>query len=719
MSGDILDMEEGAIYDRKRNETRFGVFSEHAEKIMLCLFDEHGRETQVPMKKDKENNIWKVNLKGIKPGQKYAYRAYGEYNPDKGLYFNPHKLLVDPYAYEMERSFEWDESLRVGNDTDSAPHVPKCVVVDMESLLKSPKVPSPNIPRQELFIYEAHVRGMTMKNPNVPQDERGTFEGMAHPSVIGHFKNLGVNAIEIMPTQAVSVPPHLGSQKERKIDYWGYNTIAYNATDPKFGDLKDLKEMVNAYHKAGIKVIMDVVYNHTGEGGEEDFSRSVSLSMRGLDHPAYYRTYLEEKKDQQENVLHDMNGNSIMQEKADDASGCGNALDLNKPKGFQIMEKSLELMVALGVDGFRFDLASANARDEIGNFNEKTAFMRLPVDNPKFADILFIAEPWAATGGHIKANLYQCDGFSKAEKWLYWNDKKREYIRKFVSGKGSIERETNEMGHILSHRLSKETGITFATCHDGFTLYDYFKYKEKNNWSNGEENRDGDGREGAGFGENPKHIARCMANMFATVILSGGIPMLSMGDEFARTQGGNNNAYCQDNDISYMNWYPLCDEFRDLPKLIGVLAKLRKEHPLLNERLFANGTQSNDNCVYGEGKDGEFAWLRADGQLMESCDWDRNLRSLSFYLKSDDNDDLMIIMNMNENPADWRLPWASDGKPWRVVCSTRDIGMEPYIHDVKGNNYLVDGCEVVVLRSQTGTECSMKMNRSKFDRGGR
>jgi len=683
MSGGILDMEEGAIYDRKKNETRFGVFSEHAEKVELCLFDEHGNETRVPMVKDEETNVWKVNLKGIKPGQKYGYRVYGEYNPEKGLYFNPNKLLVDPYAYEMEKSFEWDESLRVGNDTDSAPHVPKCVVADMEKLLAGKKVPSPDIPQRELFIYEAHVKGLTALNPDVPQDERGTFKGMSHPSVIGHFKNLGINAVEIMPAQSVSVPPHLGSQQEKKIDYWGYNTVTYNATDPKFGDLKDLKEMIDVYHKAGIKVIMDVVYNHTGEGGESDPSRSVSLSMRGLDSLAYYRTCPDHP------------------EKPDDASGCGNALDLNKPKGFQVTEKSLELLVALGVDGFRFDLASANARDEVGNFNEKTAFMRLPVDNPKFADTLFIAEPWACGGGYIGADLYQPKGFSQAEKWLYWSGEARDDIRKFVCGMGSIDGVTGRISYNQAHRCSENTGIVFPSCHDGFTLHDFFQYKEKNNWANGEENRDGDNTPGAGFGDNPKHIARCMANAFAVTILSGGIPMLSMGDEFARTQNGNNNAYCQDNEISYMSWKPLSDEFRDLPKLISTLAKLRKEHPALDERSYDEGTVS---------------WLNSYGCVMQGDEpW--RTSSFSFYLKGKNNDDLMVIMNMGENIADWHLPAASDGKPWQIVCSTRDIGMDPYKHAVHGDNYRVDGCEVVILRSQTGAERSKEWDKTKSNRG--
>ncbi len=697
MNSGILDMEEGAIYDRKKDETRFGVFSEHAEKVELCLFNEHGREKRVSMKKNKDTNVWKVNLKGVKPGQKYGYRAYGEYDPDNGMYFNPRKLLVDPYAYEIERSFEWDESLRCGNDADSAPHVPKCVVADIERLLKLPKVPPPDIPGRELFIYEAHVRGMTMRNPNVPLDDRGTFKGMAHPSVIGHLKNLGVNAVEIMPTQSVSVPPHLGTQKIKKIDYWGYNTITYNATDPKFGDLKDLKDMINVYHAAGIKVIMDVVYNHTGEGGEKDISRSVCLSMRGLDHQAYYRTYRGEKTDNSGNIVRDAAGNAVMQEKPDDASGCGNALDLNKPNGFLITERSLELLAEIGVDGFRFDLASANARDETGNFNEKTAFMRLPIDNDRLKGALFIAEPWACGGGHIKADLYQPKGFAKAEKWLYWSGEARDDIRKFVCGKGNDNGVTGRISYNQAHRCSENTCVVFPSCHDGFTLHDFFQYKEKNNWANGEDNRDGDNSPGAGYGENPKHIARCMANAFAVTILSGGIPMLSMGDEFARTQNGNNNAYCQDNDISYLKWKPLSDEYRDLPKLIGTLAKLRKEHPSLDERSY------NEKTVL---------WLDPYGFVMKGDEAWRS-PSFSFYLSGKNNDDLMVIMNMGENPTDWHLPEAADGMPWLVVCSTRDIGMEAYKYDVKGNSYRVDGCETVILRSRTGAELSSAKNRAK------
>ena len=669
MSDGILNMEEGAIYDRKKNETRFGVFSEHAEKVELCLFDERGKETRVPMEKDPETNVWKANLKGIKPGQKYGYRAYGEYNPDNGMYFNPNKLLVDPYAYEIEKSFEWDESLRVENDMDSAPHVPKCVVADMDSLLSAPKVPSPNIPQQELFIYEAHVKGLTALNPAVPQSDRGTFKGMAHKSVIDHFKNLGINAVEILPTQAASVSPHLG--EKGMTNYWGYNTVTYNATDPKFGNLKDLKEMVDAYHKAGIKVIMDVVYNHTGEGGEKDST----LSMRGLDNPAYYRT---------------CPGHPGW---ADDASGCGNALDLNKPKGFQVTEKSLELLADLGVDGFRFDLAAANARNEAGYFDKNTAFMRLPIDNEKFKDTLFIAEPWAATGGWAQANLYQIEGFSKAEKWLHWAGNKRDDIRKFTCGKGDL---AGVIAYYMARRGPDDPSVTFAACHDGFTLHDFFKYGGKRNEANGENNRDGDNEPGANFGDNPGHIARCMANTFATLILSGGIPMLSMGDEFARTQNGNNNAYCQDNEISYMKWEPLSDEYRDLPKLIGTLAKLRKEHPALGDKSYTDETVS---------------WMRSDGQAMNQGDWASS--SFSFHVKGNDNEDLMVIMNLDGNRKEWQLPEAPNGNPWKVVCSTSHIGLEPDKYDVNGNTYGVDGCEVVILRSPKELERTMEKDRPK------
>lgn len=579
----------GASYDGAG--VNFALFSQVAQKVELCLFDEEDRETRVEMT-EQNSYVWHNYLPGIQPGQRYGYRVYGPYDPAKGLRCNPNKLLLDPYAKAIEGNIDGDESLysywfkspedvTSMNTLDSAPHTMKSAVVNPYFDWGNDQ--HPNISYHDSVIYEAHVRGMTNLNLDVPPDIRGTYAGLAYPSVIEYLRKLGVTAIELMPIHQFVNDSFL--QEKGLSNYWGYNTIgffaphnAYSSSGQRGEQVNEFKSMVKAYHRAGMEVILDVVYNHTAEGN----NLGPTLSFKGIDNGAYYRLVDNDRR-------HYF-----------DTTGTGNSLLMRSPHALQLITDSLRYWVTeMHVDGFRFDLAATLAR-QFQEVDKLSAFFDIVEQDPVISRVKLIAEPWDLGSGG-----YQVGGFPSS--WSEWNGRYRDCVRDFWRSQPSTlpEFASRLMGSSDLYQMNGRrpvASVNFITAHDGFTMNDLVSYNEKHNDANGEGNRDGEsnnrswncGVEGPTTIKDVNDLRQQqMRNMFATLLCSQGIPMICGGDEVARTQQGNNNAYCQDNAISWTNW-DLDDSQKDLLEFVSKLIHLRLEHPVLHRRRFFTGREPGD-----------------------------------------------------------------------------------------------------------------------------
>jgi isoamylase len=651
----------GAAYDGAG--ANFALFSEVAEQVELCLFDDEGTETRVALQ-EVDGFVWHGYLPGIQPGQRYGYRVHGPYDPVEGIRCNPAKLLLDPYAKAIEGHVDWDPavfSYRFGHPdrcqtTDSAPHVPRSVVVNpfFDWNLDRP----PRTPYHQTVIYEAHVRGLTMRHPDVPPEQRGTYLGLSHPAIIDYLQALGVTAIELMPVHQFVNDSHL--TEHELSNYWGYNTIGYFAPHNEYSSgggrgeqVQEFKTMVRTLHEAGIEVILDVVYNHTAEGNH----LGPTLSFRGIDNAAYYR-------------LVDSDWRYYM-----DTTGTGNSLNVRHPHTLQMIMDSLRYWVLeMHVDGFRFDLASALAR-QFHEVDRLSAFFDLVQQDPVVSQVKLIAEPWDVGDGG-----YQVGNFPPL--WSEWNGKYRDTIRDLWRGEPATlpefgSRFTGSSDLYQADSRRPVASINFVTCHDGFTLRDLVSYNRKHNKANGEKNKDGtdDNRSWNCGAEGPTRDQAVNAlrerqkrNFLTTLLLSQGVPMLLAGDEMGRTQRGNNNAYCQDNEISWVDWEH-ADE--SLIAYVSALIKLRSDHPVFRRRRFFDGEA--------------ITWFTPAGDQMTGEDWDAGFaKSLAVCLNGDaiteqgrrgepiKDDSFLLLINASEIDLEFTVVPEEYGDRWHKVLDTAD-----------------------------------------------
>jgi glycogen operon protein len=666
----------GASYDGAG--VNFALFSQVAERVELCLFDENSNETCIEMT-EQNSYIWHNYIPGIQPGQRYGYRVYGPYDPANGLRCNPHKLLLDPYAKAIEGNIDGDESLysysfsdpddiTTMNTLDSADHTMKAVVVNPYFDWGSDQPPA--ISYHDSVIYEAHVRGMTNLNPMVPPDLRGTYAGLAYPSVVEYLKKLGVTAIELMPIHQFINDPFL--QQKGLSNYWGYNTIgffapqnSYSSSGQRGEQVNEFKSMVKAYHRAGMEVILDVVYNHTAEGND----KGPTLSFRGIDNESYYRLVDNDK-------LHYF-----------DTTGTGNSLLMRSPHALQLITDSLRYWASeMHVDGFRFDLAATLAR-QFQEVDKLSAFFDIVEQDPVISRVKLIAEPWDLGSGG-----YQIGGFPSS--WSEWNGRYRDCVRDFWRSQPSTlpEFTSRLMGSSDLYQVNGRrpvASVNFITAHDGFTMNDLVSYNDKHNEANGEDNRDGESNNrswNCGV-EGPTPIRdvnelrqRQMRNMFATLLVSQGIPMISGGDEVARTQQGNNNAYCQDNEISWTNW-DLDGQRKDLLEFVSKLIHLRLEHPVLHRRRFFTGR----NPGADESTIPQAEWFDHTGSIMDLDDWSNtHAFSVMLFLNGSDipetdwygnrmvDNDFILIFNAHYEPIMFTLPDEQYGSKWQLIVDTHN-----------------------------------------------
>ena len=666
----------GASYDGAG--VNFALYSQVAQKVELCLFDEHDAETRIEMT-EQNSYVWHDYIPGLQPGQRYGYRVYGPYDPVHGLRCNPNKLLLDPYAKAIEGNIDGDESLfsywfkspddtSAMNDLDSAAHTMKSAVINPYFDWGNDQ--HPYISYHDSVIYEAHVRGMTNLNMDVPPDIRGTYAGLAYPSVIEYLKKLGVTAIELMPIHQFVNDSFL--QEKGLSNYWGYNTIgffaphnAYSSSGERGEQVNEFKSMVKAYHRAGMEVILDVVYNHTAEGNHV----GPTLSFKGIDNASYYRLV---EGDQQHYF---------------DTTGTGNSLLMRSPHALQLITDSLRYWVTeMHVDGFRFDLAATLAR-QFQEVDKLSAFFDIVEQDPIISRVKLIAEPWDLGSGG-----YQVGGFPP--RWSEWNGRYRDTVRDFWRSQPSTlpEFASRLMGSSDLYQVNGRrpvASVNFITAHDGFTMNDLVSYNEKHNEANGEGNRDGESNNhswNCGV-EGPTNIPdvndlrqRQMRNMFATLLFSQGIPMICGGDEVARTQQGNNNAYCQDNEISWTNWH-LDKRRKELLAFVSKLIHLRLDHPVLHRRRFFTGREPGDDSNMIP----QVEWFDHTGSIMDMDDW-RNTHAFSMmiYLNGSDisevdwygnrmvDNDFILIFNAHYEPIMFTLPDERYGHKWQLVVDTHN-----------------------------------------------
>jgi glycogen operon protein len=600
----------GATWDGRG--TNFSLFSTHATKVELCLFDADGnKEVERIELPEYTDEIWHGYVTDLHPGTIYGYRVHGPYEPEQGHRFNPNKLLLDPYAREFAGELRWDHACfgyTIGADEadlsfderDSAPFMPKCVVTDSGFDWK--RSVSPLVPWDRTVIYEMHVRGFTKLHPAVPENQRGTFAGLAAPKVIEYIKSLGITSVELMPVHAFVTDSLL---IERGLtNYWGYNSIGFFAVDPRYvanprRGLQEFKEMVARLHDAGLEVILDVVYNHTAEGNE----RGPTLSFKGIDNASYYRLIPEQKR----YYIND--------------TGTGNTLNLSHPRVIQMVTDSLRFWVQeMHVDGFRFDLGTILAREPNG-FDNRSGFLKACSQDPVLGRAKLIAEPWDCGPGG-----YQVGEFPPG--WAEWNDQYRDTVRDFWRGEASAAKISPRLygSADIFDKFGRRpyASINFITAHDGFTLNDLVSYNERHNEANGEDNKDGHehnrswncGVEGPTDDEAVNGLrARQIRNFLATLLLSQGTPMLLAGDEFRRTQLGNNNAYCQDDEISWVDW-SLATEHQSLVQFVRQMTHLRSSYPVLRRNRFLSARENERIGLK------EITWINASGHEMEAQQWE-------------------------------------------------------------------------------------------------
>jgi len=660
----------GATYDGMG--TNFSLFSEIAERVELCLFDDAGRETAITLP-EVDGFVWHGYLPNIGPGQRYGYRVHGPYDPGSGLRCNPHKLLLDPYAKAVDGKVDWHPSLFSyefdrpdrRNDDDSAPFLPKAVVINPYFNWGTDRPPAR--PYNETVIYEAHVKGLTFLNRNIPLEMRGTYAGLSHPAMIEHFLKLGVTAVELMPVHQFV---HDHSLRQRGLrNYWGYNTIGFLAPDAAYSSsgtsgqqVQEFKAMVRDLHEAGIEVILDVVYNHTAEGNH----LGPTLSMRGIDNASYYR-------------LVDGQPEYYM-----DYTGTGNTLNVRHPHTLQLIMDSLRYWVLeMHVDGFRFDLAATLAR-EFYDVDRLSAFFDLVQQDPTVSQVKLIAEPWDVGPGG-----YQVGNFPP--QWTEWNGKFRDTVRDFWRGEpatlGEFAARISGSPDLYEHSSRRPVAsINFVTAHDGFTLRDLVSYNEKHNEANGEGNRDGESHNRSwhcgveGETDDLEIIelrAQQRRNFLATLFLSQGVPMLLHGDETGRTQRGNNNGYCQDNDITWLDWAQVDEE---LLRFTTQVSQLRREHPVFRRRRFFDGRPVRR----GAGAPlPDIAWFTPDSREMSEEDWEAGFgKSVAVFLNGEGipdrnargervvDDSFIMIFNAHDGSIDFTLPPPEWGAKWEIVLDT-------------------------------------------------
>jgi isoamylase len=700
--------------------TNFALFSEVAEQVELCLFDDgSGQETRVELT-EVDGFVWHCYLPGAGPGQRYGYRVHGPYQPGRGHRCNPAKLVLDPYGKAACGELRWHQALfsyqhgdpATVNTDDSAPYMPRNVVINPYFDWGDDR--PPRTPYHETLIYEAHVRGLTMSHPEVPAEQRGSYAGLGHPAVIDHLTRLGVTAVELMPVHQ-SVPEHALTGRGLT-NYWGYNTIAFLAPDRRFaasaapdGQVAEFKTMVKALHAAGIEVILDVVYNHTAESG----ALGPTLSFRGIDNAAYYQL----APDNPEVYL--------------DYTGCGNSLNVRHPHALQLIMDSLRYWIGdMHVDGFRFDLASALAR-ELHDVNRLAAFFDLVQQDPVVSQVKLIAEPWDVGQGG-----YQVGKFPPL--WTEWNGKYRDTVRDFWRGRPSTlpefaSRLTGSSDLYETSGRRPVASVNFVTCHDGFTLRDLVSYDRKHNEANGDGNRDGsdDNRSWNCGAEGPTDDpavnelrARQVRNFLVTLFCSQGVPMLLAGDEMGRSQRGNNNAYCQDNDISWVDW-EASGKQEDLIDFTCALSELRRAHPVFRRRRFFSGQPAPARDGLGGLQD--IVWLTPAGLEMTDADWHTGYaRSLGVFLNGDAitepgpwgeevrDQSFLLLFNANREPETFTLPGGRLGLGWEVLVDTAGGGTAAGAR--AGPSIELTGRSVMVLRGSGGVSVRRASGRSPASR---
>jgi isoamylase len=662
----------GATWDGKG--VNFALFSAHAEKVELCLFDRTGQSEQSRITlPEYTDEVWHCYLPEVRPDQLYGYRVYGPYDPAAGHRFNPNKLLLDPYAKALAGQLRWNDvayGYRVGSPRedlafdrrDSARHVPKCRVVETAFTWNDDRWPHTSW--EETIILEMHVRGFTIKHPAVDMQERGTFAALAAPAVIDYLVELGVTAVEFLPVHAAVSDRHLVSRGLS--NYWGYNTIAFFAPDPRFlpgGAIAEFKTAVKRLHEAGIEVILDVVYNHTGEGNH----LGPTLSLRGIDNLSYYRLQDDRRFYQ-------------------DFTGTGNTLNLDHPRVLQMVMDSLRYWaLEMHVDGFRFDLTTALAREN-GEYSQGAAFFDAIGQDPAMARVKLIAEPW-----DLGPYGYQLGNMPPG--WAEWNAQYRDTVRRFWKGdKGLVSEIASRIAgssDIFGSRGRRPwSSINFITAHDGFTLHDLVSYNDKHNEANGEENRDGHdpnfswncGVEGPT--DDPAIVGlrdQQKRNLLATLLLSLGVPMMLAGDEFGHTQGGNNNAYCQDSDISWLEWENIRPEDVALREFVRYLVRLRRQHRVFSRPRFFRGE------VVSEAGLKDLTWVTPAGVEVTGEYWgNQSALSLGYVLggaagefftrggQRDIDESFLVMMNAYYGDLDFRFPRLSTPLIWEALVDTAE-----------------------------------------------
>ncbi|MGQ0744582.1 MAG: glycogen debranching protein GlgX [Acidimicrobiales bacterium] len=672
----------GATYDGAG--TNFSLFAESARKVTLCLFNRVEADGGPDNRADGEVKValeevdafcWHAYLPGVGPGQRYGYRVEGEWNPGQGLWANPAKLLLDPYARAVEGEVRWNPACfgysAADHDkpdrTDSAAFVPRSVVASPFFDWGNDR--PPNTPLHETVIYEVHVKGFTARHHQIPNSQRGTYAGLAHPASIEHLVGLGVTAVELLPVHQFVHDHHLADKGLR--NYWGYNSIGffaphngYASTGTAGEQVTEFKAMVRDLHAAGLEVILDVVYNHTAEGNH----LGPTLSFRGIDNPAYYRLVPEDRRCYY------------------DTTGTGNSLNVGHPRSLQLILDSLRYWVSeMHVDGFRFDLAATLAR-QFHEVDRLSAFFDMVQADPVVSQVKLIAEPWDLGEGG-----YQVGNFPA--QWSEWNGRFRDTVRDFWRGEPATlaelaSRLTGSSDLYEADSRRPLASVNFVTAHDGFTLSDLVSYHHPVNVDNGENGADGEkynrswncGAEGP---SDRQDVVACRAaqtrNLLATLLLSQGVPMLLGGDEMGRTQGGNNNAYCQDNEVSWFDWEPIGQPSseRDLLEFTRDLIALRRRHPVLRRRRWFHGRPIRGVPDIG--------WYRPDGTEMQDCDWSTGYaRALTMFLNGDAipspdprgrrvvDDSLMVVINAHFEAIDWTVPSVGQGT-WSLELSTVDL----------------------------------------------
>jgi isoamylase len=688
----------GAAYDG--GGTNFSLFSEMAEGVELCLFDDEGGEERLRLE-EIDGFVWHAYLPTVGPGQRYGYRVHGPWAPEHGQRCNPAKLLLDPYAKAIEGQVDWnpacfpynfgDEDSR--NDDDSAPFVPKSVVHNPFFDWGNDR--PPDVELNESVIYEVHVKGFTARHPEVPEAQRGTYSGLAHPAAIEYLTGLGVTAVELLPVHQFVHDAHLIERGLR--NYWGYNSIGflaphneYAATGQQGEQVAEFKAMVRALHVAGIEVILDVVYNHTAEGNH----LGPVLSMKGIDNAAYYRLVSENPRFYY------------------DTTGTGNSLNVRHPHTLQLIMDSLRYWVTeMHVDGFRFDLAASLAR-QFHEVDRLSVFFDLIQQDPVVSQVKLIAEPW-----DIGEGGYQVGNFPAL--WSEWNGRYRDTVRDYWRGEPATlgefaSRLTGSSDLYQADTRHPGASVNFVTAHDGFTLRDLVSYNSKHNEANGEGGQDGESHNrswncGAEGDTDDKAVLalrhRQQRNFLATLLLSQGVTMLLGGDELGRTQRGNNNAYCQDNEISWYDWEHVDD---DLLEYTRRLIALRREHPVLRRRRWFQGRSIRGSVDLG--------WCKPDGAEMSDDDWDdaASAPAVGIFLNGDaitdrdrrgqrvTDDSFLLLFSGHADAIDWTLPkqW---GQWWELVTDTSDPGREG--EGLESSETLqVAGRSVVVLQRRDAPE---------------